>query len=60
MSSPIGHSLAGLIISSWREKSFKPGNLKILALYVFLDLISYEGGHHSASRFFGLFPSVIS
>ncbi|MEA3232887.1 MAG: metal-dependent hydrolase [Thermodesulfobacteriota bacterium] len=36
MSSPIGHSLAGLIISSWREKSFKPGNFKILALYVFI------------------------
>jgi len=36
MSSPIGHSLAGLIISSWREKSFKPGNFRILALYVFI------------------------
>jgi len=36
MSSPIGHSLAGLVIAAWREKSFKPKNLKVLALYIFV------------------------
>lgn len=36
MSSPIGHSLAGYVISSYRSKSLKPENLKILAFYIFI------------------------
>jgi membrane-bound metal-dependent hydrolase YbcI (DUF457 family) len=36
MSSPLGHSLAGWVIIAWREKSVKPKNLKMLALYIFI------------------------
>jgi len=36
MSSPLGHSLAGYLIASYREKSFRPGDLKILFIYIFL------------------------
>jgi len=36
MSSPIGHSLAGWVIASFRSRSLKPTNLKELALYIFI------------------------
>lgn len=39
MSSPIGHSLAGWVIASYRSRSLKPANvknLKRLALYIFI------------------------
>lgn len=34
MSSPVGHSLAGIIIAVWRDKSLRPKSFLILGLYV--------------------------
>jgi len=36
MSSPIGHSLAGIAISVWRGKSLKPKSFPVLVLYIFI------------------------
>ena len=36
MSSPVGHSLAGWVIASYRSRSLKPVNLKRIGLYAFI------------------------
>lgn len=36
MSSPVGHSLAGYVIASYRERSLKPYDIKNLFFYIFM------------------------
>ena len=36
MSSPFGHSLAGYVISSYKSKTLKPQNIKLLFFYIFI------------------------
>lgn len=36
MSSPFGHSLAGYVISSYKFKTLKPQNVKLLFFYIFI------------------------